>query len=74
MTHKNYSLSEIAAAVGVMPYQITYAITTGKIPEVERFAGRRKFTESDLRRVRRHFAEMKNKETDEIQKRNNEGQ
>lgn len=74
MNHKkNYSLSEVATEVGVMPYQITYAITTGKIPEVQRFAGRRQFTQSDLRRVRHHFAKMKNKETNEIQKGNNEG-
>lgn len=74
---KNYSLSEVAAAVGVMPYQITYAITTGKIPDVPRFAGRRKFTDSDLRRVKRHFATKAtktNKESNEIQKTNNESE
>jgi hypothetical protein len=73
-SQKNYSLSEVAAEVGVMPYQITYAITTGKIQEVQRFAGRRQFSESDLKRLRRHFALKKNKEKDEIQKTNNEGE
>jgi DNA-binding transcriptional MerR regulator len=71
---KNYSLSEVAAEVGVMPYQITYAITTGKIQEVQRFAGRRLFSESDLRLLKRHFALKKNKEKDEIQKTNDEGE
>jgi DNA-binding transcriptional MerR regulator len=73
MPNTNYSLSEVAKLLGKMPYQITYLITTGKIPEVQRFAGRRQFSTSDVRRLRRHFAKQTNKETNEIQKTNDEG-
>ncbi len=72
MTHTNYSLSEVAKLLGKMPYQITYLITTGKIPEVQRFAGRRQFSQSDVRRLRRYFATETNKETHEVQKTNDE--
>lgn len=72
MPQTNYSLSEVATLLGKMPYQITYAITTGKIPEVRRFAGRRQFSPSDVRKLRRHFATKTHKETNEIQKANDE--
>jgi DNA-binding transcriptional MerR regulator len=72
MPSTNYSLSEVATLLGKKPYQITYLITTGKIPEVKRFAGRRQFSPSDVRRLRRHFATKTNKETNEIQETNDE--
>ncbi len=72
MPQTNYSLSEVAKLLGKMPYQITYAITTCRIPDVQRFAGRRVFSESDVRRLRRYFATRTNKETNEIQETNDE--
>jgi DNA-binding transcriptional MerR regulator len=72
MPQTNYSLSEVAKLLGKMPYQITYAITTGRISDVQRFAGRRQFSESDVRRLRRYFATKTNKETHEIQETNDE--
>ena len=56
MQHNMYSLGEVAQKLGVAPFRITYAISTGHVPDASaRFAGRRAFSEGDLDRLRSHF-------------------
>lgn len=73
MRQQNYSLSEIARVLCRQPYQVTYALTTGRIPEPKRFAGRRQFSEADLKRLTEYFQGREKKETNEIQDQDNEG-
>ncbi len=51
-----FSMSEVAAAVGVASYRIKYALEMGALEEPKRLAGRRCFQAEDVERVRRHFA------------------
>ena len=74
MTSQYYSLKEVAKLLEKQPYQITYLILTGKVPEPKsRFAGKRLFSESDIERLRSHF-ELKKQERNkhEIQETNND--
>jgi len=50
-----FSLSEVAKRLGVMPYRIAYLHTTGKLPEPERFLGKRAYSEADIRVIATHF-------------------
>jgi DNA-binding transcriptional MerR regulator len=51
-----YSTGEVSRMVGVQPYQLTYAIAIGKLPEPKyRFLDKRCFTAEDIRRVAEHF-------------------
>ena len=45
---ETYLLVETARKAGLQPYQITYALATGKIPEPARIGGRRVFTNEDI--------------------------
>ncbi len=38
-----------------MPYRIAYLHTTGKLPEPERFLGKRAYSEADIRVIASHF-------------------
>lgn len=46
-----YSLKDAAAILQKQPYQITYVLTTGKVPEPQRIGGKRVFTSEDLQRI-----------------------
>lgn len=51
-----YSLGEVARMLGIPPYKLTYAITTGLVPDASaRFAGRRAFSEADVQKLAAHF-------------------
>lgn len=52
---ERFSLSEVARRLAVMPYRITYLHATGKLPEPERFLGKRAYTEADIRGIATHF-------------------
>lgn len=55
-----YSLKEVSAILGKKPYQITYAIVTGKVPDVrDRLAGKRVFLDADLVGLRAHFVQKR---------------
>ena len=56
---KKFVLSEVAARVGVQPYRITYAISTGKIQDPERVGGRRVFREAEVRVIEQLFSKKK---------------
>ena len=48
-------MSEVARRLGVMPYRIAYLHTTGKLPEPERFLGKRAYSEADVQFIAAHF-------------------
>lgn len=50
-----FSMSQVAAAVGVASYRIKYALETGALKEPQRLAGRRCFQLEDVEMVRRYF-------------------
>jgi hypothetical protein len=53
---RHYLLKDVAAALGVRPYRIAYAISVGLVPEpVTRIANKRIFSERDVRRLAAHF-------------------
>ena len=51
MNQKFYSLKDAAAILHRQPYQIVYALTTGKVDEPQRIGGKRIFTSDDLQRL-----------------------
>jgi len=56
MKHQNLLLKDVAALVGVKPYQITYAISVGLLPEPElRISNKRVFQAKDLQTIAAHF-------------------
>ena len=63
---QNYLLKDVVALLGgqVKPYQITYAISVGLLPEPElRISNKRIFHSKDVQRVAAHFGvTLKNKE------------
>ena len=53
---KMYLLSDVARIVRKRPHQITYAITSGLLPEPKvRMGGRRVFQEDDIERITQYF-------------------
>lgn len=46
-----YLLSEVAKRLGIKPYRITYALSTGRLKEPKRVAGRRLFNDKDLKAI-----------------------
>jgi hypothetical protein len=51
-----FSLGEVARRIGIQPYRIAYAISTGQVPEASfKFLGKRCFTAEDIGRVAQHF-------------------
>lgn len=49
-------LNQVAQLLGVKPYQITYAITSRQVADVDlRMGGRRIFRPGDVRRLAKHF-------------------
>lgn len=60
---KLYLLSDVAKLMRKRPHQITYAITSGLLPEPEmRIGGRRVFQEEDLHRIAQYFGNELKKE------------
>jgi len=56
MHEEIYSLGQVAKEIGIAPFRITYAISTGLVPDAKmRFAGRRVFTHRDVQRLAEHF-------------------
>ncbi len=51
-----YTIRDVAKLVGVAYWRIAYSHQTGKVPEPQRISGRRMYTESDVERIRKHFA------------------
>ena len=57
-----YLLNQAAKIVGVRGYQIAYAITQGYLPEPElRLTHQRIFTDRDIEKIKRYFANKSNK-------------
>jgi DNA-binding transcriptional MerR regulator len=53
---KMYLLSDVARLMRKRPHQITYAITSGLLPEPElRIGGRRVFQDEDIERIALYF-------------------
>ncbi len=51
-----FSTGQVARLLGVQPYQIDYAHSTGQIVEPSvRFLGKRVYAPEDVRRVAQHF-------------------
>ena len=60
---KMYLLSDVARLVKKRPHQITYAITSGLLPEPKvRMGGRRVFQDEDIRRIADFFGVQLKKE------------
>ena len=56
MNKEHLLLNEVARLVGVRPYQITYALTVGLVPEpLIRIANKRIFQSVDIARLKEHF-------------------
>jgi DNA-binding transcriptional MerR regulator len=53
---KMYLLSDVARLMRKRPHQITYAITSGLLPEPKvRMGGRRVFQDEDIERIAQYF-------------------
>ena len=50
-----YRIAEAARLIGVQPYQIAYAHTTGKILEPKRIFGQRAYEWADIKILADHF-------------------
>ena len=46
-----YMLSDVAKVLKTKPYRIVYLLTSGQVPEVMQFGGRRMFTFADVVRI-----------------------
>jgi len=56
-----YHLNETAKLVGVRGWRISYAISQGYLPDVQRLSHQRIFTDTDIVRIREYFANKTNK-------------
>ena len=60
---KLYLLSDVARLMRRRPHQITYAITSGLLPEPKmRIGGRRVFQDDDIERIALYFGLRNKKE------------
>lgn len=51
-----FSTGEVGRLLRIQPYRITYAITSGQLPEASfRFLGKRCFSEADIAKIADHF-------------------
>jgi hypothetical protein len=50
-----YAKNEVVRLLGIQPYQIDYAMATGKIPEPQRIFGRRAFRWREIVALAEHF-------------------
>lgn len=51
MNNNYYLLADVARILRTKPYRITYLLTSGQVPDVERLGGRRVFCDGDLVRI-----------------------
>jgi DNA-binding transcriptional MerR regulator len=49
------SLKDVARVLGVKPYRVQYALTTGAVPEPKQVSGRRIFAPADVTRLAAYF-------------------
>lgn len=69
MKKKHYLLNEVAQLIGTLPHRIAYAITNRHLPEPEeRLNNHRLFTEADIERVKKYFAEKQAKAKEEAKR------
>jgi len=62
---KLYLLSDVARLMRKRPHQITYAITSGLLPEPQmRIGGRRVFQDEDIQRIALYFGVRLKKEAE----------
>jgi hypothetical protein len=53
---EHFLLKDVARKLGIKPYRVVYALTTGLVPEPElRIANKRIFTATDIERLAAHF-------------------
>ena len=51
-----FSTGEVGKILRIQPYRITYAITSGQLPEASfRFLGKRCFSKNDIENIAEHF-------------------
>lgn len=63
MTHKQVSLGEVAKLLGVKPYRIGYALSSGLVEEPAlRIASKRIFQAVDVQRLAQHFGVIINEQ------------
>jgi DNA-binding transcriptional MerR regulator len=56
MTKKHFLLKDVARRLGVKPYRVVYALTTGLVPEPSlRISNKRIFDVEDIERLAKHF-------------------
>jgi hypothetical protein len=56
MNNENLLLGDVARLLGVKPYRVTYALTTGLVPEPrDRIANKRLFKAEDVTRLADYF-------------------
>lgn len=59
---RHYLLNEVAQIICTLPHRISYAITNRHLPEPEeRLNNHRLFTETDVKRIQKYFAEKRAK-------------
>ena len=51
-----FSTGEVSKLLAIKPYQLTYVLNLGIVPEPKRLSGRRLFTKTDIERLRQHFS------------------
>jgi prophage antirepressor-like protein len=56
MKQQHFLLKDVARTLGIKPYRITYALSTGLVGEPSlRIANKRIFYEADIHRLAKHF-------------------
>ena len=65
MNEQNLLLKDVAALLGLKPYQITYKISVGLLPEPKlRISNKRIFKPADVERIAAHFGvDLKRRKT-----------
>lgn len=64
MTAQYFSLGDAARVLGIPPYQISYLLSTGKVPEPKRIGNRRLFSIDDLAQISEYIKLAQVKEDD----------
>lgn len=49
------TIGEVARCIGVPQHKLTYAFSSGRLPEPQRVLGRRAFSQKDIARAAKHF-------------------
>jgi hypothetical protein len=68
MTDRYYLLSEVAHLLHKRPYQVSYVLSAGIVPDVDlRLGGRRLFKFEDVQRLARHFGIPEHRVVQEVE-------